>query len=62
MIEVSERDDRDAFRAARVGLGALGVIYSVTLRAVPAFSMRRVDSPQPLESTLAGIDELAARN
>ncbi len=62
VIEVSERDDPDAFRAARVGLGALGVIYSVTLRAVPAFSMRRVDSPQPLQPTLADVDELAARN
>jgi FAD-linked oxidoreductase len=62
VIEVSERGDGDAFRAARVGLGALGIIYSVTLRAVPAFSMRRVDSPQPLERTLAELDELAARN
>jgi L-gulono-1,4-lactone dehydrogenase len=62
LIEVSEASDGDAFRAARVGLGALGVIYSVTLRAVPAFAMRRVDSPRPLEETLAGIDELAEHN
>jgi L-gulonolactone oxidase len=62
VIEVSERTDREAFRAARVGIGALGVIYSVTLRAVPAFSMRRVDRPQPLERTLSAVDELADRN
>jgi L-gulonolactone oxidase len=62
VIEVSERTDRDVFRAARVGLGAIGVIYAVTVRAVPAFSMRRVDSPQPLEPTLAAVDELATRN
>ena len=62
VIGVSERTDREAFRAARVGLGALGVIYSVTLRAVPAFSMRRVDRPQPLEGTLSTVDELAGRN
>ena len=62
VIEVSERADSDAFRAARVGLGALGIVYSVTVRTVPAFVMRRVDSPQPLEATLASIDELAARN
>jgi L-gulonolactone oxidase len=62
VIEVTERSDGDAFRAARVGLGALGVIYSVTVRAVPAFVMRRVDSPQPLEATLANVDELADRN
>lgn len=62
LVELSEEADPDGLRAARVGLGALGVIYSVTLRAVPAFVMRRVDSPQPLERTLAGLDELAARN
>ena len=62
VLEVSEQADRDAYRAARVGLGALGVIYSVTLRAVPAFILHRVDSPGPLEETLAGIDELAARH
>ena len=62
VLEVSERTDRDAYRAARVGLGALGVIYSVTLRAVPAFTLHRVDSPRPLEETLASLDELAARN
>jgi L-gulono-1,4-lactone dehydrogenase len=62
VLEVSEQADRDAYRAARVGLGALGVIYSVTLRAVPGFTLHRVDSPRPLEETLARLDELAARN
>ena len=62
VLEVSERTDPEAYRAARVGLGALGVIYSVTLRAVPAFTLHRVDAPHPIEETLAGLDELAARN
>jgi L-gulonolactone oxidase len=62
LLEVSEQADGDAYRAARVGLGALGLIYSVTLRAVPAFTVHRVDTPQPLDETLAGLDELAARN
>jgi FAD-linked oxidoreductase len=62
VLEVSERADRQAYRAARVGLGALGVVYSVTLRAVPSFTLHRVDSPRPLEEALAGLDELAARN
>ncbi len=62
VVELSERSDRAAFRAARVGIGALGVIYSVTLRAVPAFVMERVDAPKPLEWTLSSIDELAANN
>ncbi len=62
VVEVSPTEHHDAYLAARVGLGALGVIYSVTLRAVPAFVMHRVDSPRPLEETLAAVDELAERN
>jgi L-gulonolactone oxidase len=62
VLEVSAEADRDLYLAARVGLGALGVIYSVTLRAVPAFVMRRLDSPRPLADTLDGLEELAERN
>jgi L-gulono-1,4-lactone dehydrogenase len=62
LLSVSSQSEPDAHLAARVGLGALGVIYSATLRAVPAFVMRRVDSPMALEETLASIDQLAGRN
>jgi len=51
--------DPAALSAARVGLGALGIIASVTLRTVPAFTIHRVDSPLPFAETLAGIEELA---
>jgi L-gulonolactone oxidase len=56
-MEASAGDD--ALLAARVGLGALGVIATVTLRTVPAFTVRRVDSPRPLDETLESIDDLA---
>jgi L-gulonolactone oxidase len=62
VIALSERSDPDAFRAARVGIGSLGVVYSVTLRAVPAFNLHRLDAPRPIEETLARLDELAERN
>ena len=48
--------------AARVGLGALGAIYSVTLRAVPAFTLHRADTPRPLGEVLARFEELAEAN
>jgi FAD-linked oxidoreductase len=51
--------DPTALAAARVGLGALGILASVTLRTVPAFTVHRVDSPLPLAETLAGIQDLA---
>ena len=57
--EISEQSDPDGLRAARVGLGALGVIATVTLRTVPAFSIKRLDSPLPLDEVLERIDDLA---
>jgi L-gulono-1,4-lactone dehydrogenase len=51
-------EDGDLLRAARVSLGALGVVVAVTLRCVPAFRLRGVDRPEPLTAVL---DELDAR-
>ncbi len=49
-------------RAARVGLGALGAISAVTLRCVPAFTLRRIDSPQPRDEVLDSFEERAEAN
>ena len=61
-LRCSELLDADTFRAARVSLGALGVIAEVTLRCVPAFTLRGADQPRPLEDTLARFEELALGN
>jgi L-gulono-1,4-lactone dehydrogenase len=45
-------------RAARVGLGALGVISAVTVRCVPAFRIHRIDEPRSLDDVLPRLDEL----
>jgi len=50
--------DPDLLRAARIAIGTLGVIYSVTATTVPAFTLDRVDSPRPLDETLDRLDEL----
>jgi L-gulono-1,4-lactone dehydrogenase len=60
--ECSAEADPDELAAARAGLGALGALYSVTLRTVPAYTIRRVDHPEPVEETLARLDDLVDSN
>jgi L-gulono-1,4-lactone dehydrogenase len=55
--EVVELREGDELLAGRVSLGALGAISAVTLRCVPAFTIHRVDEPQPLDEVLARFDE-----
>jgi L-gulonolactone oxidase len=62
LVGCSRESDPDLWRAARVGLGSLGVIASVVLRCVPSFTIRRHDHPLPLGEALERLDELAARN
>jgi L-gulonolactone oxidase len=58
--DVLEIDDSEPelLRAARVSLGALGVVTEVELQAVSAFTLRGVDRPLPLDDILDGLDEL----
>ncbi|MGH2911739.1 MAG: D-arabinono-1,4-lactone oxidase, partial [Solirubrobacteraceae bacterium] len=58
----SPERDEELFRAARVGLGALGVVAEVTLRCVDAFTLRGIDAPAPLADTLERFEELAQEN
>jgi L-gulonolactone oxidase len=62
LARCSAEQDPDLFRAARVGLGSLGVVAEVTLRCVPAFTLHGVDAPAPLGDTLARFEEIALAN
>jgi L-gulono-1,4-lactone dehydrogenase len=61
-ISVDADNDPDAWRAARVSLGALGVVTAVTIQTVPAFRLYAEDGPMPLEEALERLDELVAAN
>jgi L-gulonolactone oxidase len=61
-LSCSPDRDPEVFRAACVGLGSLGVIAEVTLRCVPAFTLRGIDAPAPLQDTLERFEELALGN
>ncbi|MBM7771071.1 FAD-linked oxidoreductase [Actinokineospora baliensis] len=52
----------DLFAAARIGLGALGVISTVTLRTEPAFALAAQERPEPLDAVLEGLDDSCADN
>ena len=52
----------ELFTAARVGLGALGVITAVTLRCVPSFTLAADERPMPVEQVIEQFDSLAAAN
>jgi FAD-linked oxidoreductase len=49
----------ELFQAARLGLGALGVVTSTTLQAVPAFNLRAVEAVERVDDVLADLDATA---
>lgn len=61
-LELSAAGDPAGLACARIGLGALGLIYAVTIRTVPAFTLHRIDSPRPLDETLDRLGELNQAN
>lgn len=58
VVEIDE-SDIDALKAARVSLGTLGVATEITLQCVPSFRLDRLDTPAPLDETLAQSDALS---
>ncbi|MBL1074793.1 FAD-binding protein [Nocardia sp. 2] len=55
-VELNEQTDPDGWRAARVNIGALGVVTAVTLQMVPSFVLEGIERPVPLEEVLADLD------
>jgi FAD-linked oxidoreductase len=62
VLECSRERHREVFDAARVSLGALGVVTQVTLRNAPTHVLKRRVWLEPLEALLERFDELAARH
>ena len=52
----------DLFAAARVGLGALGVLTAVTFRVVPAFLLEAREEPMRWDEVIGRLDELTSDN
>ncbi len=52
----------DVFRAARVGLGALGIVTAITFQVVPAFLLEAREEPMGWSQVISRLDELTADN
>jgi len=50
------------FDAARVGLGALGIVTAVTFRVVPSFLLEAREEPMRWSEVIARLDELTSEN
>jgi L-gulono-1,4-lactone dehydrogenase len=62
VVSCSAQERPDLFSAARVSIGALGVISTVTLSCVPAFTLAADERPMPLSEVTARFAEFAADN
>ncbi|WP_394769782.1 D-arabinono-1,4-lactone oxidase [Lacisediminihabitans sp.] len=59
IMRISDTSNAELLLAARLGLGALGVIVEVTLQCVPAFLLRAVERPAGFDEVL---DDFEARS
>ena len=62
VVTCSATERPDVFAAARVGLGALGIVTAVTLQCEPAFELRASERPVTVDDVMRDLDDLAARN
>src|ERR1700677_1241103 len=62
VVSCSAEQRPDLFNAARVSVGALGVISTVTLQCVPAFALAAHEAPMHVDEVLERFDEFAAAN
>ena len=56
IVECSANVNAELFSCARVGLGAIGLISTVTLKVVPAFNLAVIEEPMRLDEVLQNLD------
>ncbi|MEV7033591.1 D-arabinono-1,4-lactone oxidase [Streptomyces sp. NPDC093272] len=55
-------EERAVFAAARIGLGALGIVTAITFAVEPLFLLSAREEPMPLDRVLAEFDQLWSEN
>jgi len=56
VLACSAEEEPEVFHCARVGLGALGIVSTVTLQVVPAFRLEVVEQPERVDALLVDLD------
>jgi FAD-linked oxidoreductase len=62
LLSATAEENPDVLEVARLGLGALGILTSVTLRVEPLFTLEAVEAPMRWDRALADFDEMEATN
>lgn len=61
IVDCDAEHDPELLEAARIGLGAFGIITELTLQCVPAFLLQAHEQPGTLSGVLDELDELVDR-
>ncbi|XP_044516966.1 L-gulonolactone oxidase-like [Gracilinanus agilis] len=56
IIECSETNNEDLFKASQVHLGCLGIILTVTFQCVPKFHLQEISFPSTIKEVLDNLD------
>ncbi|MFJ4714141.1 D-arabinono-1,4-lactone oxidase [Streptomyces sp. NPDC088785] len=62
LISCSATENPEVFAAARIGLGALGIVTAITFAVEPVFLLSAREEPMAFDRVLADFDELHAEN
>jgi len=57
VVDCSDTENPDLYQAARISLGAIGIITKLDLAVQPAYTMRAVEGPAALDETLDGLED-----
>lgn len=57
VLDINERENAELLPAVALGLGALGLLVTVTIQCVPRFLLRADEAPMPLEDVLESWEE-----
>jgi L-gulono-1,4-lactone dehydrogenase len=62
IVSASPTEEPEIFAAARLGVGAMGILSTVTLQCVPAFRLRAEERPMRVDDVLSDVDNLVEGN